>query len=101
MTTPRHFIDLWKLDGATLRLLLEDAKVRKAARKGWGQGKVDADAPADGRVLFTVEHEVRSLTHPLYGRPLVNRNPYQTNREFANGYETRAWEMPWSESADW
>ena len=57
--------------------------------------------PTDGRVLFTVEHEVRSLTHPLYGRPLVNRNPYQTNREFANGYETRAWEMPWAESADW
>ena len=26
-------------------------------------------------VLFTVEHEVRSQTHPMYGRPLVNRNP--------------------------
>ena len=31
--------------------------------------------PADGRRLFTVEHEVRSATHPMYLRPLVNRNP--------------------------
>src|SRR5262249_15701573 len=28
-------------------------------------------------VLFTIEHEVRSLKHPLFGRPLVNRNPAQ------------------------
>jgi ornithine carbamoyltransferase len=54
MTAPRHFIDLWKLDGATLRLLLDDAHARKAARKGWPQGKVDADAPAKDRVLSMI-----------------------------------------------
>jgi len=32
-----------------------------------------------GKVLFTIEHEVRSVTHPLYGRALINRNPQQTN----------------------
>ena len=26
-------------------------------------------------VLFTVEHETRSQTNPMYGRPLINRNP--------------------------
>lgn len=54
MTQPRHFIDLWKLDGATLRLMLDDAHSRKAARKGWPQGKVDADAPAKDRVLSMI-----------------------------------------------
>ncbi len=54
MTQPRHFIDLWKLDGATLRLMLDDAHARKAARKGWPQGKVDADAPARDRVLSMI-----------------------------------------------
>ena len=54
MTAPRHFIDLWKLDGATLRLLLDDAHARKAARKGWPLGKVDADAPAKDRVLSMI-----------------------------------------------
>lgn len=43
--------------------------------------------PADGRPLFTIEHEVRSLTHPLYARPLVNRNPEQSNRAYVRGHD--------------
>ena len=49
--------------------------------------------PADGRHLFTVEHEVRSATHPMYLRPLVNRNPAQTNRTYAAGHEQWAFAM--------
>lgn len=47
----------------------------------------DIVEPASGKVLFTIEHEVRSMTHPLYARPLVNRNPTQTNRNYAPGYD--------------
>jgi hypothetical protein len=36
-------------------------------------------------VLFTIEHEVRSLQHPLYDRPLVNRNPEQSNHNYVPG----------------
>jgi len=43
--------------------------------------------PHDGQALFEVEHEVRSLKHPLYGRPLVNRNPAQTNTAYARGQD--------------
>jgi hypothetical protein len=43
---------------------------------------VDVDT---GRVLFTIEHEVRSLDNPLYARPLVNRNPAQTNVAYVPG----------------
>ena len=52
--TPRHFLDLWRLDGPTLRLLLDEAKARKARRAGWPTGKVDADAPARGRTLAMI-----------------------------------------------
>jgi hypothetical protein len=38
-----------------------------------------------GSTLFELEHEVRSLRHPLYGRPLVNRNPAQSNRGYMPG----------------
>ncbi len=38
-------------------------------------------------VLFTIEHEVRSLKHPLYARPLVNRNPAQNNRNYIPGMD--------------
>jgi hypothetical protein len=49
--------------------------------------------PADGRQLFTVEHEVRSATHPMYLRPLINRNPAQTNRTYAHGHDQWLWAM--------
>jgi len=51
---------------------------------------VDLDG---GRHLFTVEHEVRSATHPMFMRPLVNRNPAQNNRNYAAGYQETAWAM--------
>jgi len=41
--------------------------------------------PATGKALFEIEHEVRSLRHPLHARPLVNRNPRQTNRAYVPG----------------
>jgi catechol-2,3-dioxygenase len=46
-----------------------------------------------GKHLFTIEHEVRSATHPMFLRPLINRNPAQTNRTFAAGYDQWLWAM--------
>jgi hypothetical protein len=48
---------------------------------------------ASGKHLFTVEHEVRSATHPMYMRPMVNRNPAQTNRNYAFGHDHWLWAM--------
>jgi catechol 2,3-dioxygenase-like lactoylglutathione lyase family enzyme len=46
------------------------------------------------RVLFTIEHEVRSMRHPLFARQLVNRNPAQTNRAYAPEWDALRWAMP-------
>jgi ornithine carbamoyltransferase len=54
MTRPRSFIDLWSLEAADLRAILDDAKARKAARRGWPKGRVDADAPLKDRTLAMV-----------------------------------------------
>jgi hypothetical protein len=54
------------------------------------QDIVDLDS---GEVLWSVEHEVRSVTHPMYLRPLVNRNPGTTNQNYANGYDQWLWAM--------
>jgi ornithine carbamoyltransferase len=51
---PRHFLDLWRLDGETIRTLLDEAHRRKAARLGWPKGKVDADAPLRDRTLAMI-----------------------------------------------
>jgi catechol 2,3-dioxygenase-like lactoylglutathione lyase family enzyme len=47
--------------------------------------------PADGRLLATLEHEVRSMRHPMYARRLVNRNPEVNNQVYAPGYEDAMW----------
>jgi hypothetical protein len=54
------------------------------------QDIVDLDS---NKVLFSVEHEVRSVTHPMFLRPLVNRNPATTNQNYANGYDSWLWAM--------
>jgi hypothetical protein len=46
-----------------------------------------------GRHLFTIEHEVRSATHPMFMRPLINRTPAQTNRNYAPGHDQFLWAM--------
>ncbi|HEX4196173.1 MAG TPA: ornithine carbamoyltransferase [Caulobacteraceae bacterium] len=51
---PRHFIDLWEIEAADLRAMLDDAKARKAARAGWPKGRVDADAPARDHTLAMI-----------------------------------------------
>lgn len=50
---------------------------------------VDITDLESGKPLFQIEHEVRCMTHPLYARPLVNRNPAQTNRNYVPGRD--AW----------
>jgi len=50
----RHFLDIHRLDGAELRAILDDAHARKAARKGWPKGRVDADAPGRDYVLAMI-----------------------------------------------
>jgi catechol-2,3-dioxygenase len=49
--------------------------------------------PDSGKVLYQLEHEIRSVTHPLYARPLVNRDPVQTNRDYTPGYDARQWAL--------
>jgi hypothetical protein len=44
--------------------------------------------PDNGKPVFQIEHEVRSLHHPLYARPLVNRNPGQRNMTYQAGADT-------------
>ncbi len=41
--------------------------------------------PQSGKKLFEVEHEVRSLRHPMYQRHFVNRNPEQIQRNYKRG----------------
>ena len=47
-----------------------------------------------GATLFEIEHEIRSVTHPLYARRLVNRNPARSQRNYRMGGDEWEWELP-------
>ena len=49
--------------------------------------------PGSSDVLYTIEHEVRSMRHPLYLRPLINRDPAQSNVDYAPGRDAWVWSM--------
>jgi hypothetical protein len=84
-------------DGHHIQIYLADfsGPYRKLVERGLITLETDAHEwrfrtivdPASGAALFEVEHEVRSLKHPLYARPLVNRNPAQTNTRYARGQD--------------
>jgi hypothetical protein len=54
----------------------------------------DVVDPASGDVLVTIEHEVRSMRHPMYGRTLVNRNAGQNMSRYSLGHEAWVPAMP-------
>jgi catechol-2,3-dioxygenase len=52
---------------------------------------VDITDPESGKVMFEIEHEVRCVTHPMYRRPLINRNPAQRQPTYVPGRDARVW----------
>jgi catechol-2,3-dioxygenase len=52
---------------------------------------VEITDPESGKVMFEIEHEVRCVTHPMYRRPLINRNPAQRQPTYIPGRDARVW----------
>lgn len=55
---------------------------------------LDIVDPADGRALLRLEHEVRSMRHPMYARPLVNRDATIEQSNYTPGADALAPAMP-------
>jgi hypothetical protein len=51
-------------------------------------------APASGETVFTIEHEIRSLRHLLFMQLIVNRDPAQSNQNYAPGHDPFLWATP-------
>jgi len=51
---------------------------------------VDVDT---NKPIFTIEHETRSMRHPMFNRVFINRNPDMNNRNFVPGYEVGLWAL--------
>ena len=64
--------------------LLERGLVSEESNPYQYRFQVIAD-PESGRPLSEIEHEVRCATHPMYMRPLVNRNAAQRQATYVRG----------------
>jgi hypothetical protein len=93
----RHHIQVYIANFSDPHRRLRERDLITEESDQWQYRFVDLVDPESGAKLFTIEHEVRSMSHPLYARPLVNRNPYQSNLRFAPDYETRQWAMPYAD----
>jgi hypothetical protein len=84
-------IALADFSGPHRRLLERDLVTEESdAHQYRFQDIVDLDT---GEVLVTIEHEVRSMRHPMFARALVNRNPAVGNLHYETGQEAWAWTM--------
>ena len=50
--------------------------------------------PQTREPLVILEHEVRSMRHPMYGRTLLNRNPSQMNDAYVPGRDSLCCTLP-------
>lgn len=53
-TNIKHFLDLADISATDLRAIIDHARKMKEARPGWPNGKVEPNAPLDGRVLAMI-----------------------------------------------
>jgi len=84
-----HHIAIYVADfSAPYRKLLERGLIFEESNRHQYRFKDIVD-PETGKLLFTIEHEVRSMTSPMFMRPLVNRDPNQNIMRYAPGHD--AW----------
>ncbi|MGO9056369.1 MAG: hypothetical protein ACLQU2_03165 [Candidatus Binataceae bacterium] len=84
-----HHIAIYVADfSAPYRKLLERGLIFEESNRHQYRFKDIVD-PEGGQHLFTIEHEVRSMTSPMFMRPLVNRDPNQNIMRYAPGHD--AW----------
>lgn len=86
-----HHVQVYLADfsGPYRRLSEMGAPLRDTSRHQYSFSELRD--PASGEMLFALDHETRSMTHPMYGRALVNRNPMQTTGGYKAGQDAFVW----------
>ena len=81
------------------RKLLERSLVTEESNQYQYRFEIITDRDS-GKPLFQIEHEIRSMRHPLYARPLVNRNPAADQPQLRGRAATPGCPMPMVEEMD-
>jgi catechol 2,3-dioxygenase-like lactoylglutathione lyase family enzyme len=88
-----HHIAIYVADfSGPYRRLLERGLIFEESNR-WQYRFKEIIDPQSGKPLFTIEHEVRSMTSPMFMRPLVNRDPNQNIMHYEPGHDAWNWGM--------
>ena len=85
-----HHIAIYIDNHAEARQRVIDAGLLSAEREPHEFRFIEFREAQTGQVVWELEHEVRSIEHPMFGRPLVNRNPANTLFNYEPRRETLA-----------
>lgn len=86
-----HHVQIYLADFSGPHRKLKEYDLIIQESNQWQYRFKDLVDPDSAEAVFTLEHEIRSMTHPLYARPLINRDPDENNRNFAAGHENQRW----------
>jgi hypothetical protein len=89
----RHHVQIYVVDFSGPHRRLKERKLISSEDNQYQYRFRDIVDLDTGKLLFTVEHEIRSFTHPMCLRPLANRNPAQIARHYAQGHDQLPWTM--------
>lgn len=88
---PQHHIQIYLADfsGPYERLKAAGIPVAESSRFQYSARELrDLDT---GAMIYPLDHEIRSMTHPMYGRVLINRDPSQSIGMYRAGHNLFDW----------
>ncbi len=88
-----HHVQIYLADFSGPYKRLQDLGLRVDETSQWQYRFISIPDMASGAEVFPLDHEVRSMTHPMFGRRLINRNPAQTIFNYRAGQDELNWRM--------
>ena len=90
---PQHHIQIYLADfsGPYDRLKKLGCTIRESSRHQYSFAQLRD--PATGADLFGLDHETRSMTHPMFGRALINRDALQGIGGYKAGRDQFDWHL--------
>ena len=88
-----HHVQIYLADFSGPYKRMQDMGLRVDESSQWQYRFISIPDMASGAEVFPLDHEVRAMTHPMFGRKLVNRNAAQAIFSYRAGQDELNWRM--------
>ena len=88
-----HHVQIYLADFSSPYKRLQAMGLQVDENSQWQYRFISIPDMVSGGEVFPLDHEVRSMTHPMFGRRLMNRNAAQTIFNYRGGQDELNWRM--------